>query len=63
MKISDKYKVREMAGQHVVIIQGKHGEDMTRIISLNESSLFFVPLYIKDSIYNVIVVCNLQQKF
>ncbi len=40
MKISDKYKVREMAGQHVVIIQGKHGEDMTRIISLNESSLF-----------------------
>lgn len=40
MKISEKHKVREMAGQHVVIIQGKNGEDMTRIISLNESSLF-----------------------
>ena len=40
MKISDKYKVREMAGQHVVIIQGRHGEDMTRIISLNDTSLF-----------------------
>ena len=40
MRISGKYKVREMAGQHVVIIQGKNGEDMTRIISLNDSSLF-----------------------
>lgn len=40
MKISGKYKVREMAGQHVVIIQGKNGEDMTRIISLNETSLY-----------------------
>ena len=33
MRISDKYKVREMAGQHVVIIQGRNGEDMTKIIS------------------------------
>ncbi len=40
MKISSKYKVREMAGQHVVIIQGRNGEDMTKIISLNDSSLF-----------------------
>ena len=40
MKISEKYKVREMAGQHVVIIQGRHGDDMTKIISLNDSSLF-----------------------
>ena len=40
MKISEKHKVREMAGQHVVIIQGRNGEDMTKIISLNESSLF-----------------------
>ena len=40
MKISEKYKVREMAGQHVVIIQGRNGADMTKIISLNESSLF-----------------------
>lgn len=40
MKISSKYKVREMAGQHVVIIQGRNGEDMTKIISLNDTSLF-----------------------
>lgn len=40
MKIADKYKVREVAGQYVVIIQGKYGVDMTKIISLNETSLF-----------------------
>lgn len=40
MKISEKYKVREMVGQHVVIKQGQTGGDMTRIISLNDTSLF-----------------------
>ncbi len=29
-----------MAGQHVVIIQGRNGADMTKIISLNDSSLY-----------------------
>jgi hypothetical protein len=40
MRINDKYKVREMAGEHVVIMQGAHGSDLTRIISLNESALY-----------------------
>lgn len=40
MKIKAEFKVREMAGEHVVIMQGKHGSDMTRIISLNESALY-----------------------
>ncbi len=40
MKINEKYKVREMAGEHVVIMQGRYGADMTRVISLNESSLY-----------------------
>lgn len=40
MKIKDKYKVREMAGEHVVIMQGHHGKDLTKIISLNESALY-----------------------
>ncbi len=29
-----------MAGEHVVIMQGRYGADMTRIISLNESALY-----------------------
>ena len=40
MKIKEQYKVREMAGEHVVIMQGTHGKDLTKIISLNESALY-----------------------
>ena len=40
MKIKEQYKVREMAGEHVVIMQGKLGSDLTRIISLNDSALY-----------------------
>ena len=40
MRISPKFKVRSMAGQNVIIMQGKYGGDMTKIISLNETSLF-----------------------
>lgn len=39
MKFRDGYKVRSMAGENVVIMQGVAGSDMTRIISLNDSSL------------------------
>ena len=40
MKIKAQYKVREMAGEHVVIMQGRHGSDLTKIISLNDSALY-----------------------
>lgn len=40
MKIRDEYKVREIAGEYVVIMQGRYGADMTKVISLNESSLY-----------------------
>ena len=29
-----------MAGENVVIMQGTHGSDLTRIISLNDSALY-----------------------
>ena len=40
MRIKEQFKVREMAGENVVIMQGKHGSDLTRIISLNDSALY-----------------------
>lgn len=40
MKIREQYKVREIAGEHVVIMQGRYGADMTRVISFNDTSLF-----------------------
>lgn len=39
MRINPEYKVREIAGENVVILQGEYGTDMTRIITLNESAL------------------------
>lgn len=39
MKIRQGYKVREIAGENVVIMQGKVGADMTCIITFNESAL------------------------
>ena len=40
MKISTRYKVREMAGEHIIVMPGSYGADMTRVIALNESSLY-----------------------
>ena len=39
MRIKSEYKVRQIAGENVVILQGRGDSDMTQIISLNESSL------------------------
>ncbi|MBO5188626.1 MAG: PqqD family protein [Alistipes sp.] len=40
MKIAEKYKVREMAGEHIIVMPGTYGADMTRVISLNATSLY-----------------------
>ena len=41
MKIREEYKIREMAGEHVIVMPGGDGAaDMTRIVSLNPSSLY-----------------------
>ena len=58
MKIKQQYKVREMAGEHVVIMQGKFGTDMTRIISLNESALYLWNA-IYDKEFTTDIVANL----
>ena len=41
MKIREEYKVREMAGEHVIVMPGRGGAaDMTRIVSLNPTSMY-----------------------
>lgn len=40
MKIRQEYKVREMAGEHIIVMPGRCGADMTRVVALNTSSLF-----------------------
>ena len=39
MRFKTGFKVRSMAGENVVIMQGQTTSDMTRIISLNDTSL------------------------
>ena len=39
MRINQEYKVREILGDNVVVMLGRYGVDMTKIISLNESAL------------------------
>lgn len=39
MRLKEEYKVRNIAGENVVIMQGKFGADMTRVIALNDTSL------------------------
>ncbi|MBP7102843.1 MAG: PqqD family protein [Bacteroidales bacterium] len=46
MRINKKYKVREIAGEKIVIIQGEYGVDFTRIISLNQTSNWLWQLFI-----------------
>ena len=38
MKINSNFKIREVAGETIVVSQGKADVDMTRIISLNSSA-------------------------
>ena len=39
MRIKSEYKVRQIAGENVVILQGRGNSDMTQIITLNDSAL------------------------
>lgn len=39
MRIKGHYKVRQVAGENLVVNQGQTHEDMTKIISLNSTAL------------------------
>lgn len=40
MKIRADMKLREMAGEHIVVMPGRYGADMTRVVALNASSCY-----------------------
>ena len=39
MRIKDMYKVRQIAGEHIIVGQGASQADMTKVISLNSTAL------------------------
>jgi len=40
MRIDDKYKIRSIAGENLIIMQGKAATDMTKVVSLNQTSVW-----------------------
>lgn len=40
MKIKPKYKVRHVADENIILVQGKNPGDLTTVIALNDTSLF-----------------------
>lgn len=40
MRIRREYSVRELAGEHVVVVPAPEGADFTRILALNASALY-----------------------
>ena len=39
MKINPIYKVRKVAGENIILLQGKSSEDLTRVVAFNDSAL------------------------
>lgn len=40
MRISPKNKVRRVADEDIILLQGRNAGDMTTVVALNETSLF-----------------------
>jgi len=38
MKIKEGYKIKKMAGENVIITQGRYGMDMTKVITFNDTA-------------------------
>ncbi len=39
MKINTFFKVRNVAGENIILLQGKNSGDMTRVVAFNDSAL------------------------
>lgn len=42
MKLDENLLIKEIAGEHVAVMQGKYGVDMTRLAALNSTSLYLL---------------------
>ena len=52
MRILQGYKVREIAGENVIIMSGSNDTDMTRLVTLNQSALM---------LWNSLVNCDFAE--
>ena len=59
MRINSKYKVRQVANENVVLVQGRTPGDMTTVIALNETALYlwnelYDSDFTKESVVNLL---------
>lgn len=45
MRIKEGVKIQSVGGEHIILLQGTYGVDTTKIVSLNETSLFLWSLF------------------
>ncbi len=46
MKIKEGYKVREIAGEYIIVNQGNVGVDFTKIISMNSTAKYIYEKFV-----------------
>lgn len=63
MRLNDKYSLREVAGEKVIIQQGRSGVDMTKIISLNPSAEFLWTHFLGQSFTQEDVAASLVEEY
>lgn len=63
MRIRKGLKVRSIGGESIILLQGTYGVDSTRILSLNETSLFLWNLYSGKEFTTEQIITSLMQEF
>lgn len=57
MKIRKGFKIQSVGGENIILLQGTHGVDTTKIVSFNETSLFLWNIF-EDKNFTVEQVAN-----
>lgn len=63
MKIKKELKVQNVGGENIILLQGMHGVDTTKIISLNNTSLWLWNHFTDKDFTTEQVAASLVEKF
>lgn len=64
MRIAKAYKLHSVADQNIIILQGKHGVDTTKVLQLNATSVWLWGSFVDvDSFTLEQVVSSLEQQY
>ncbi len=64
MQINKTYKLHSIADQSVIILQGKHGADTTKVLQLNATSVWLWHRFVDVEVFSLNeVVAALEQHY